>query len=167
MIFVGDDWAEDHQDIHVMDDTGRRLVSRRLPEGLEGIARLHEPLAGLADDADVVVGIETDRGLWVGAVAASGYQVYSINALAVARYRDRDNVAGAKSDAGDAKVLADRACGSPCGPRESFHLLANLCRLPADAKSDVDQRPDHQDVCCPSSFVGFQLDLGGIAAHEG
>ena len=55
----------------------------------------------------MVVGIETDRGLWVHALIAAGYQVYAINPLAVARYRDRHNVAGAKSDAGDAKVLAD------------------------------------------------------------
>ena len=107
MIFVGDDWAEDHHDVYVMDETGARLASRRLPEGLEGIRGFHE-LADLVDDPDeVVVGIETDRGLWVHALAAAGYRVYAINPMAVSRYRDRHNVAGAKSDAGDAKVLAD------------------------------------------------------------
>ena len=45
--------------------------------------------------------------LWVQALIAAGYQVYAINPLSVSRYRDRHNVAGAKSDAGDAKVLAD------------------------------------------------------------
>ena len=54
-----------------------------------------------------MIGIETDRGLWVQALTAAGYQVYAINPLAAARYRDRHNVSGAKSDAGDAKVLAD------------------------------------------------------------
>jgi transposase len=108
MIFVGDDWSEDRHDVHVMDAEGKRLASRRLPEGLEGISRLHELLAGLTDaPAEVVVGIETDRGLWVHTLAASGYQIYAINPLAVARYRDRHHVAGAKSDAADAKVLAD------------------------------------------------------------
>jgi transposase len=97
-----------HHDVHVMDETGKRLASRRLPEGLEGIGRLHELLAGAADEpGQVVIGIETDRGLWVQALTAAGYQVYAINPLAVARYRDRHNLAGAKSDAGDAKVLAD------------------------------------------------------------
>ncbi|MFV1963674.1 MAG: IS110 family transposase, partial [Acidimicrobiia bacterium] len=38
---------------------------------------------------------------------AAGYQVYAINPLAVSRYRDRHGVSGAKSDRGDAKVLAD------------------------------------------------------------
>ena len=108
MIFVGDDWAEAHHDVHLMNEAGERLAARRLPEGLEGIGRLHELVAAFADDtSNVVVGIETDRGLWVHALVAAGYQVYAINPLAVARYRDRHNVAGAKSDPGDAKVLAD------------------------------------------------------------
>jgi transposase len=108
MIFVGDDWAEDHHDLYVMDAAGNRLAARRLPEGLLGVGRLHELLAEHAKEpAEVVVGIETDRGLWVQTLLAAGYQVYAINPLAAARYRDRHQVSGAKSDAGDAKVLAD------------------------------------------------------------
>ena len=40
-VFMGDDWAEDHHDVHLMDQDGNRLASRRLPEGLEGIRRVH------------------------------------------------------------------------------------------------------------------------------
>jgi transposase len=108
MIFVGDDWAEDHHDIHVMDADGARLASRRLPEGLAGVSGFHELMGTHAEEpSQVVVGIETDRGLWVQALSAAGYQVYAVNPLAVARYRDRHQVSGAKSDAGDAKLLAD------------------------------------------------------------
>ncbi len=108
MIFIGDDWAEDHHDIHLMDADGARLTSRRLPEGLAGIRGFHELVAAHAEDpAQVVIGIETDRGLWVEALTAAGYQVFAVNPLAVARYRDRHQVSGAKSDAGDAKLLAD------------------------------------------------------------
>jgi transposase len=108
MIFVGDDWSEDHHDVHVMDETGSRLANRRLPEGLEGIRGLHELVSEHADEpSEVVVGIETDRGLWVHALTAAGYQVYAINPVSVSRYRDRHKLAGAKSDQGDAKVLAD------------------------------------------------------------
>jgi transposase len=108
MIFVGDDWAEVHHDVHVMDDTGARLGWRRLPEGLAGIRGFHELVAGhVKEPGEVVIGIETDRGLWVDALTAAGYQVYAINPLAVARYRDRHHVSGAKSDTGDAKLLAD------------------------------------------------------------
>jgi len=108
MIFVGDDWAEDHHDVYLMDEAGKRLASRRLPEGLAGIRQLHKLIAEDAEEPDqVVIGIETDRGLWVEALVAAGYQVYAINPLAVARYRDRHHVSGAKSDPSDAKLLAD------------------------------------------------------------
>jgi len=108
VLFVGDDWAEDHHDVHLMNEAGDRLSSRRLLEGLDGIRGFHELVAGLVDaPGEVVVGIETDRGLWVQALVAAGYLVYAVNPLAVSRYRDRHNVSGAKSDAGDAKVLAD------------------------------------------------------------
>ena len=111
MLFVGDDWAEAHHDIEIQDETGRRLVRRRLPEGVAGMAELHGLIADHLGDGDepavVVVGIETDRGPWVGALVAAGYQVYAINPLSAARYRERHVTSRAKSDAGDAKVLAD------------------------------------------------------------
>jgi len=108
MLLVGDDWAEDHHDVYLMDEAGALLAAQRLPEGLAGIGQFHELIAAYADDpGEVVVGIEKDHGLWVGVLAASGYQVYAINPMAVARYRDRHRLSGAKSDAADAKLLAD------------------------------------------------------------
>ena len=97
-----------------MDAGGRRLAKARLPEGVAGIARLHAMIGGqLGEDADeedagqVAVGIETDRGPWVAALIAAGYTVFAINPLQASRYRERHGVSGAKSDAGDAHVLAD------------------------------------------------------------
>jgi len=108
VVFVGDDWAEDHHDVHLMDEAGTRLAARRFPEGAVGIGGLHALIAEHATDpGQVVVGIETDRGLWAGALSATGYQVFAINPLAAARYRERHQLSGAKSDPGDAKVLAD------------------------------------------------------------
>jgi transposase len=108
MIFVGDDWAEDHHDVYLMDEAGQRLAARRLPEGLSGIRAVHELVAGHVEEPDqVMIGIETDRGLWVDALTAAGYRVWAINPMAAARYRDRHHVSGAKSDAADAKLLAD------------------------------------------------------------
>ena len=108
MIFVGNDWAEDHHDVYLMDKDGARLGSGRLPEGIKGVARLHEMIAEhTADAAEVVVGVETDRGLWVAALVGAGYLVYAINPKAVSRYRDRHRLGGAKSDRADAKLLAD------------------------------------------------------------
>jgi len=108
MIFVGDDWAEAHHDVYLCDEAGTRLGARRLPEGIEGITAFHDLIAGHVDDpADVVVGIETDRGLWVQALIEAGYVVYAINPRAASRYRDRHSLSGAKSDPGDAKMLAE------------------------------------------------------------
>ncbi len=107
-LFVGDDWAEAHHDVHLMNPDGQKLAARQLPEGLEGIAILHTMIAEHCDDpAEVIIGIETDRGPWIQALRAAGYLVYAINPLMVARYRERHHVAGAKSDTGDAKALAD------------------------------------------------------------
>jgi transposase len=110
-LFVGDDWAEDHHDVEVMDEAGKVLARRRLPEGVAGITRLHELIGRClpedAEGADVVVGIETDRGPWVTALVAAGYAVFPVNPLQASRYRERHGVSGAKSDGGDAHMLAD------------------------------------------------------------
>ena len=117
-MWIGDDWAEDHHDIEIEDDSGRRLVRARLPEGLEGITRLHALIAesmpaswAELDPAQaagrVSIGIESDRGAWVQALRSAGYRVYAINPMSSARYRERHSTSGAKSDPGDAHVLAE------------------------------------------------------------
>jgi transposase len=115
-VFVGDDWAEDHHDVELVDASGRRLA--RLPEGLDGSTRPHTLIAQhtppewaeLAPGeaaGRVAIGIETERGPWVQALIAAGYQVFAINPMSVARHRERHSASGAKSDAGDAHVLAE------------------------------------------------------------
>ena len=84
------------------------LGKRRVPDSVAGIGELHGLVAEHADDDEaVIVGIEIDRGLVVWSLLAAGYEVYAINPMASARYRDRHATSGAKSDPGDAKVLAD------------------------------------------------------------
>jgi transposase len=118
VLFVGDDWAEDHHDVELVDEGGRRLARARLPDGLDGLSRLHALIAEHrpgewadlpAEEAArrVTIGIETDRGPWVQALLAAGYVVFAINPMQVARYRERHSTSGAKSDAGDAHVLAE------------------------------------------------------------
>jgi transposase len=111
VLFVGDDWAEAHHDVELMEASGRSVVKARLVEGVAGMARLHAMIAeALGEDdeeTEVLVGIETERGPWVAALIAAGYTVYAVNPLQVARYRERHSVSGAKSDAADAHTLAD------------------------------------------------------------
>lgn len=108
MIFVGDDWSEGHHDVALVDENGKVIASKRFDEGAAGVRALHELIAGHAEDpAQVRVGIETDRGLWVASMIAAGYEVYALNPLAVARYRERFSFSGSKSDAKDAELLAE------------------------------------------------------------
>ena len=104
--------------MEIQDEAGRRLGRARLPEGIAGVAALHELISGHlpsaagdgagSDDAGQVwVGIETDRGPWVQALVAAGYRIFPVNPRQVARYRERHSNAGAKSDVGDAHALAD------------------------------------------------------------
>jgi hypothetical protein len=81
---AGDDWVEDHHDVELQAEAGRRL-GRQLADGIAGVARLHA-MIGEHVDVDVnagpvavVVGIETDCGPWVHALVASGYTAYPIN----------------------------------------------------------------------------------------
>jgi transposase len=138
MLFLGDDWAEAHHDVELQDEQGRVLARRRLPEGVVGLAQLHALIADhLGEDGEpgsVLVGIETDRGPWVQALIATGYLVYAINPMQVSRYRQRHATSGAKSDPGDAHVLAeivrtDRAHHRPVsGDSEQAEVVKTLAR---------------------------------------
>ena len=107
-LFVGDDWAEDHHDVELMDAAGRVLARRRVPEGVAGMARLHELIGqhlGVDDeDAEVVVGIETDRAPWVAALVAAGYTVYGVNPL---QPRDTGNATACQ---GRRAIAVTRTC---------------------------------------------------------
>lgn len=107
-VFLGVDWAEDHHDLCLLDRTGTVLGSRRIPDGLEGVAMLHGLVADqIEEPGEVIVGIETDHGLLVASLVAAGYQVFAVNPMSVSRYRDRHHASRAKSDKSDAKLLAD------------------------------------------------------------
>jgi transposase len=108
MIFVGIDWAEQHHDACVVTGDGRVLDRFRIDDNVAGVGQLHDRLAVHVDEPkQVVIGLEIDRGLLVTALAAAGYLLYAINPMSVDRYRDRHTTSGGKSDAGDAKILAD------------------------------------------------------------
>ena len=107
-IFCGIDWAEREHEVAVVDQDGRLLARQCINDDLAGFTALTEMLAthtGTAFTA-VDVAIETDRGLLVAALRAAGHRVFAVNPKAVDRYRDRHAVSGAKSDPGDALVLA-------------------------------------------------------------
>jgi len=109
MILLGLDWAEDHHDICVMSEAGETLSELRVSDDVAGVEAIHAAVAEYRSDPNeaVAVGTESAHGLVAQALVAAGYDVYEINPLAASRYRDRHSLAGAKSDRGDARMLAD------------------------------------------------------------
>jgi transposase len=108
LICLGLDWAEDHHDIALMTEAGELLTEFRVDDSMAGVERIHGALAPhITEPSEVVIGTESAHGLVIQALIAAGYTVYEINPKASSRYRDRHHLSGAKSDRGDAKMLAD------------------------------------------------------------
>lgn len=176
MIFVGIDWSETHHDVCVLGVAGQILDKDRVPEGVEGLARLHEMLAAHADEqpSDVVIGIELDRGLLVGTLVATGYAVHAVNPLSVDRYRDRHRTSGAKSDPGDARVLADivrtdrhlhRQVAGDSELAEAVKVLARAHQsLIWSRQREVNRLRNALREFYPAALVAFGTDLASADA---
>jgi transposase len=108
-MWCGIDWAQRHHDIAVVDDDGVLVLKRRIEDSAVGFRQLLELLAEQTQrsEAPIPIAMETAKGLLPAALGAAGYQLFPINPLAVSRYRDRYVVSRAKSDPGDALVLAN------------------------------------------------------------
>jgi transposase len=97
------------EDVVVIDASGQLVAKRRIPESVAGFAELTAVLADAGEDPDdpIPVAIETPRGLLVAVLRATGRQIYPINPMSVARYRERTSMSGNKSDHADAVTLAN------------------------------------------------------------
>lgn len=175
MVYVGVDWSEQHHDICVLDPQGQVLARARVPDGIAGMAQLHAEVADHVENPDqVMVGIEIDRGLLVGSLCAAGYQVIAINPLSVDRYRDRHATSGAKSDVGDAKVLADivrtdahnhRPVAGDSDLAEEVKLLARAHHnLIWERQRLVNRLRNALREFYPQALRAFGTDLAGIDA---
>ena len=178
-LFVGDDWAEDYHDLELMDEQGRVLARRRVPEGVAGMARLHaligEQLGEDTDDSEVVIGTGTDRGPWVAALVAAGYTVYGVNPLQASRYRERHGVSGAKSDTGDSHMLTDmvrtdshqlRAVAGDTPEAEAVKVVARAHKTLIWERTRQVQRLRHQlREYFPAALAAFE-DLDAPDALE-
>jgi Transposase len=112
--------------------------------------------------SQVKVGIETE-GPWVQAMVAAGFQVCPTNPVLVARYRERHSTSGAKSDAGDAQVLAemvrldsehDRVAG------DSDTADANETDRPHPPAADLGMHPSDADDYCTARVLGAAVRTG-------
>lgn len=177
-LFCGIDWATDHHDIAVVDHAGKVLVRRRVNNDAAGFAELLAALAEAGEDPGnpAPVAIETDHGLWVAALTASGRQVYPINPLAASRYRSRHVVSGAKSDAVDARTLANilRTDLSEHRPLPADSGTAQAVRVLARAQQDaIWTRTQFTNRIIallkefyPAALVGFAGLVGGLTRPD-
>ena len=169
LIYVGIDWADDHHDIVITDDSANTLDQFRIDHTCEGFALLHSHIANHQTSPDLVlIAIETSRGLLVHELLQKGYVVYAINPKSVNRYKDRHVLSKAKSDALDALSLGhilrtDRHRFQPLKPLpEDYRLLDRLC---TDLRKVVDEksRVTNQVISClkefyPKALETFSLD---------
>ena len=144
MLYVGIDWASDHHDVCLTNDSAQTLAAFRIAHGSQGFERLHRVIREhQPEPQQVLVALETTRGLLVHDLLRSGYQVYAINPKAVSRYKDRYVVSKAKTDSLDASCLAhllrtDRHRFKPLVLLpEDYRLLDRLC---LDLRKLVDDR---------------------------
>ena len=177
-VYCGIDWAEDHHDIALVDRDGKLLARRRVSDDAAGLTGLLDLLADHGDNADdlIPVAIETPRGLLVACLRATGRQVYPVNPMAVARYRDRHSIAGKKSDHGDAVVLAnvlrtDLHAHRPLpADTELAQAIAVLARAQQDAVRDRttahNRLRSHLREYYPAFLAAFADARGGILRPE-
>lgn len=108
-MFCGWDWGSTQHGVCLIDDHGA-LVKKWLVQHTENdLATLFVELAELGDGRRIPVAIERGEGLVVGLIAGAGHPVLMVEPAALKAARPRWGAAGAKSDLGDAFMLADYA----------------------------------------------------------
>ncbi|GIF09931.1 IS110 family RNA-guided transposase [Actinoplanes siamensis] len=177
-ITCGIDWAENHHDVALVDEAGKLVAKRRVRDDAAGYRQLLELLstAGDCPQSPIPVAIETARGLLVACLRATGRAVYSINPLAVARYRERHRVTRAKSDHADAMALAnilrtDADAHRPLpADSELVQAIAVLARAQQDAvwnRSQLsNQLRSHLKQYFPAALAAFQVRGVGLDSRE-
>jgi hypothetical protein len=85
------------------------VAKRHITDDMSAYKILIDLLAehGDTEESPIPVAIETSRGLLVTVLRTGKRQVFAINPMTAARYRDRHAVSRKKSDPGDALVLAN------------------------------------------------------------
>src|SRR5947209_12657721 len=106
-MFCGRDWGSTRHGVCVIEDDGT-VVRRWLVEHTdEALAGLLVELSELTAAAMLPIAIERGEGLVVGMIAGAGHPVWMVEPAAFKAARPRWGSAGAKSDLGDAFMLAD------------------------------------------------------------
>jgi transposase len=106
-MFVGVDWGSQQHAICVLDAAGRKVAVFTVTHSAAGLGELIARLGRLGDPAERPVAIERRDGRLVDRLLEAGHPVVPIPAHALKAWRRAHSLAGAKSDPGDAMLLAD------------------------------------------------------------
>jgi transposase len=105
--FTGIDWASAEHAVCVLDAAGKIAAQFTIAHSAEGIASLVRRLARYGDPADLPVAIERPSGRLVDLLLEAGHPVVPVSPNAIKTWREGEVLSGAKSDAGDAAVIAE------------------------------------------------------------
>jgi transposase len=106
-MFVGIDWASTEHAVCVLDQTGKTVRAFRIPHSAAGFDDLVARLRRLGAPAGLPVAIERPDGRLVDRLLEAGHPVVPVRSNAIKAWREGEVVSGAKSDAGDATVIAE------------------------------------------------------------
>jgi transposase len=107
LFFTGIDWAAQTHAVCVMDAAGKIKAEFMIEHSADGIATLIRRLAGYGEAGEVPVAIERPDGRLVDLLLEAGHPVVPVKPNAIKAWRDGEVLSGAKSDAGDAAVIAE------------------------------------------------------------
>jgi transposase len=106
LFFTGIDWAAETHAVCVMDAGGKIAAGFTIEHSADGIAALIRRLARYGEAAGMPVAIERPNGRLAGLLLEAGHPVVPVSPNAIKTWRDGEVLSGAKSDAGDAAVIA-------------------------------------------------------------
>ena len=107
LFFTGIDWAAEAHAVCVLDAAGKIVAEFTIEHSADGIATLILRLARYGAPGDLPVAIERPDGRLVDLLLEAGHPVVAVKPNAIKAWRDGEVLSGAKSDAGDAVVIAD------------------------------------------------------------
>ncbi|TCP38637.1 transposase [Tamaricihabitans halophyticus] len=107
LYFVGIDWAAAEHAVCVLDSDGRKAAAFTIDHTAAGFQRLAARLGKLGPAEQVPVAIERPDGRLVDALLEAGHPVLPVKPNAIKTWREAEVLSGAKSDPGDAHVIAD------------------------------------------------------------
>jgi transposase len=107
LFFTGIDWAAETHAVCVLDAAGEMAAEFTVEHSADGIAALIRRLARYGPAGDLPVAIERPDGRLAGLLLEAGHPVVPVKPNAIKTWRDGEVLSGAKSDAGDAAVIAE------------------------------------------------------------